>query len=93
MSYEFETDAKRLLAAEMNSDSLTAIAGLVLLFESIGTHGQIATKYLNLMFEMAARMRLFGVENRLNAHDYALLSQAGQRSTGCVAWGAFNFFT
>lgn len=92
-SYEFESQAKRLFEIESHSDSLTTISGLVLLYEFIGTHGQMATKYIKHMFNMATRMKLFGVEERLNINEYAALSPVEQRSTASVAWGAFNFFT
>lgn len=92
-SYEFESEAKRLAEVELHSDSLTTVAGLLLLYESIGTHGKMALSYINHMFDMAARMRLFGVEERLNTSEFATLSSTEQRSTASVAWGAFNFFS
>ncbi|KAM3497734.1 hypothetical protein MY10362_008925 [Beauveria mimosiformis] len=46
-SYDFESEAKRLAEVEVCSDTLTTVAGLLLLYESIGTHGEMALSYIN----------------------------------------------
>lgn len=76
-------------------DSLTSIAGLTLLSQSVGCHGQVkqTAKYLKALTAMAARLKLFGIEERLQVKDIINLSRGEQSSASFAAWGAFNVIT
>jgi hypothetical protein len=69
-----------------------SLAALTFLFVSGGSHGQLAPsmQYLNAQFEMAKRMRLFGVRNPVTDDELALMDESDRITTVHAAWGAFN---
>lgn len=71
------------------------MAGLALLAISFTQHAQgpSGTYYLKEALEMARRMKLFGVAERLGSEDFDRLSEDKQRATMHAAWGTFNLLT
>jgi hypothetical protein len=69
-----------------------AVAGLILLSlcsSSRFEDGQADT-CIQLVFEMATRMKLFGVEERVSDCDMSLLKADRRSSIMHAAWSAFN---
>lgn len=52
--------------------------------------GKDAQKAVAAGFEMAKRMRLFGVPDTLTAADLLSLNKEDQSATAHTAWGSFN---
>lgn len=91
-SFEFEKEAQLLWLAE-HDDSLASLAGLMFLFSSIGSHGRggkEALTYLSEAFDMAKRMRLFGIRDMLSVMHIASVTADMQRALKQVAWGVFH---
>ncbi|KAK7737094.1 hypothetical protein SLS63_002885 [Diaporthe eres] len=81
----WELDATRL-------DSETALTGLILLYlcSAARWESDNADGCLRQVFEMAVRMKLFGVEERISDFDMSLLTADRRSSMVHAAWGAFN---
>lgn len=81
----WQTDATRL-------DSETALTGLILLYLCFAARWESnnADDCLRQVFEMATRMKLFGVEDRISNFDMSLLKADRRSSMVHAAWGAFN---
>ncbi|KAL2286975.1 hypothetical protein FJTKL_06474 [Diaporthe vaccinii] len=81
----WELDATRL-------DSETALTGLILLYlcSAARWESDKADGCLRQVFEMAVRMKLFGVEERISDFDMSLLKTDRRSSMVHAAWGAFN---
>lgn len=94
-SYMFEVEAERLWQVERGINSLTSVAGLVLLQCSLVTHGasEKGTGYTHELLDMATRMRLFGTADRVRPTDLQALPVNQQRALTYAAWGAFNTIT
>lgn len=91
-SFDFEKEAKMLRHSEQD-DSVPTMAGLMLLFMSLGSHGLSGADGLTYLFEaseMAKRMKLFGVEDTLTAAQISSLTEEAQRAFVQTAWGVFN---
>lgn len=73
-------------------DSETALTGLILLSLCFATRWESdnADECLRQVFEMAIRMKLFGVEDRISNFDMSLLKADRRSSMVHAAWGAFN---
>ena len=77
-------------------DSMPNIAGLMLLYTSIASHGQggpDAVRYVHEAAEMAKRMKVFGVRDPLTDAQISSLTEEAQRAWAQTAWGLFNFYT
>ncbi|KAF2996041.1 hypothetical protein E8E13_002873 [Curvularia kusanoi] len=91
-SLEFEQEARMLWRADAD-DSLPNLAGLVLLYIAMannGTGGQGAVSYLFEAVEMAKRLQLFGVHDRITSSDQLQLTEQAQYAFRQTAWGVFN---
>ena len=73
-------------------DSLPNLAALNFLWLSCLSHGQgeVGRKYIEAVWQVARRMKLFGVPDTLNAADLQALSPDELRATAHTTWGAFN---
>lgn len=91
--FQFEEAAGTLWQAEATRlDSETALTGLILLYLCFTARWESdsADDCLREVFEMAVRMRLFGVEGRVSDSDMSLLKADRRSSMIHAAWGAFN---
>lgn len=73
-------------------DSETALTGLILLYLCFAARWESDNAHdcLRQIFEMAVRMKLFGVEERLSDFDMSLLNADRRSSMAHAAWSAFN---
>lgn len=73
-------------------DSETALTGLILLYLCFASRWESnnADDCLRQVFEMAVRMKLFGVEDRISDFEMSLLKADRRSSMVHAAWGAFN---
>lgn len=93
-SLEFEEEAQALWRAD-HEDSAPNLAGLMLLYISMVNNGngdQGAVGYVSESGEMAKRMKLFGVHDRITALDSYLPSEGAQYAFRQAAWGHFNAY-
>ena len=91
----FEKEAIELWQIEKSIDSLTAVAGLIMLALALGDRGQGqgGTQYLNQASGMAGRLKLFGVPERIGVEDLGRLGSDEQQAIMHATWGAFNCVT
>lgn len=90
---QFEEAAGSLWQADATRlDSETALTGLILLYLCFATRWEFdnADQCLRQIFNMAVRMKLFGVEERVSDFDMSLLKADRRSSMIHAAWGAFN---
>lgn len=73
-------------------DSETALTGLILLYLCFAARWESnnANDCLRQVFDMAVRMKLFGVEDRVSDFEMSLLKADRRSSMVHAAWGAFN---
>ena len=92
MSYDLEREAENIWQTERPLDSLPTLAALSLMWLSLLSHGQGegGRKYIEAVWQVAMRMKLFGVPETLGAAELQSLSRPKQRATAYAAWGAFN---
>ncbi|KAK2599209.1 hypothetical protein N8I77_010981 [Diaporthe amygdali] len=91
--FQFEEEAGILWQAEATRlDSETALTGLILLYLCFTARRESnnADDCLREVFEMAVRMRLFGVEERISDTEISLLKADRRSAMIHAAWGAFN---
>lgn len=91
-SLEFEKEARILWRAD-SDDSPPNIAGHVLLYLSMANNGtgyQGAASYISEAGEMAKRMQLFGVHDRITTLEPYLMTDEAQYAFEQAAWGVFN---
>ncbi|KAJ0119520.1 hypothetical protein J7T55_013722 [Diaporthe amygdali] len=91
--FQFEEEAGILWQAEATRlDSETALTGLILLYLCFTARWESnnADDCLREVFEMAVRMRLFGVEERISDTEISLLKADRRSAMIHAAWGAFN---
>lgn len=91
--FEFEEAAVILWRSEATRlDSETALTGLILLYLCFAVRWESnnADNCLRQVFQMAVRMKLFGVEERISDSDMSLLNADRRSSMVHAAWGAFN---
>lgn len=91
--FQFEEAAGVLWQAEATRlDSETALTGLTLLYLCFTTRWESnnADECLRQVFEMAVRMKLFGVSERISDFDMSFLQADRRSSMVHAAWGAFN---
>lgn len=93
VSEAFEAEAEILWRVERRADTLPALAGLNLLFLATGLHGKaaIGNTYMDDIIQMARRIRLFDVADRLTAADLESFVDTKQRGTAQTAWAAYNY--
>lgn len=89
-SYAFEREAEKLFSSETELDSLPTVAGLLLLYMSLSTHGEglRALKFLHLASATAERMGLRGEPGGLRDANNVSPEMSVARSA--TAWGLFN---
>ncbi|KAJ4985529.1 hypothetical protein SVAN01_09000 [Stagonosporopsis vannaccii] len=93
-SLEFEKEARTLWRADCE-DSAPNLAGLLLLHISMANNGngdQGALGYVFESGEMAKRMKLFGVHDRITALESHLPTEDAQYAFRQAAWGHFNTY-
>ncbi|KAF2998320.1 hypothetical protein E8E13_007849 [Curvularia kusanoi] len=98
-SFEFEQEAQLLWRTD-RSDSISNLAGLMLLFIAIGSNGNAdsdAASYVFEASEMAKRMKLFGVKDRITDIQlrHFITNEAAeddQQAHSQTAWGVFNAY-
>lgn len=91
-SLEFEKEARMLWRTD-GEDSLSNLAGLVLLYISMANNrngNEGALSYICEAGEMAKRMQLFGVRDRIATLESLLATDDAQYAFGQTAWGVFN---
>ncbi|KAF1975215.1 hypothetical protein BU23DRAFT_458985 [Bimuria novae-zelandiae CBS 107.79] len=95
-SYQFEKEAELLWRAE-TKDSILTIAGLMLLYFSHGGHGSQASQklseFLQEAYDMAKRLKLFGVKHALDEVEIKSLSYEAQLALSHTTWGIFSLYT
>ncbi|KAF9872647.1 hypothetical protein CkaCkLH20_09826 [Colletotrichum karsti] len=89
-SHELEAEAGRLWRAD-REDSLTTVAALAFLIQSVGCNGNGAldVEYINETAAMARRLKLFGTSDASTSEDLKDLSEEDARGKAKVAWGVF----
>ncbi|KAL3305782.1 C6 transcription factor [Colletotrichum asianum] len=90
-SHEFQAEADRLWRAD-REDSLTTIAALAFLIQSVGCNGdgELDVQYIKDTAAMAKRMKLFGTPASCTTEDLGKLSEEDARAKAQVAWGVFS---
>lgn len=88
---QFEAEAHTLWRANPDDHELT-VAGLMLLCLSRGSHGHVENSkiYIREASNMAKRLKLFGVEDALDAEQVESLSEAAQRTLAQITWGCIQ---
>lgn len=93
-SLEFEKEARMLWRADAD-DSVPNLAGTMLLYMAMANNNngsQGAANYIFEAGEMAKRMKLFGVHDRLTALQSHLLTEEAQYAFRQATWGIFNAY-
>ncbi|KAJ3960942.1 hypothetical protein N0V92_002362 [Colletotrichum tropicale] len=90
-SHEFQAEADRLWRAD-REDSLTTVAALAFLIQSVGCNGdgELDVQYIKDTAAMAKRMKLFGTPDSCTTEDLGRLSEEDARAKAQVAWGVFS---
>ncbi|KAI8305571.1 hypothetical protein K4K61_005189 [Colletotrichum sp. SAR11_59] len=90
-SHEFQAEADRLWRAD-REDSLTTVAALAFLIQSVGCNGdgELDVQYIKDTAAMAKRMKLFGTPDSCTTEDLGKLSEEDARAKAQVAWGVFS---
>lgn len=89
---QFEAEAEILLSATRKFNSITTIAGLLLLFVSFSARGQGTNElpYLKDATEMALDMKLLREPDALGLSELTPLSDEQQAATAHTTWGLYN---
>lgn len=93
-SLEFEKEARLLWRAD-REDSIPNLAGLMFLYIAMANNGngnQGAANYVFEAGEMAKRMELFGVHDKIAASRTQLQSEEAKYALRQASWGLFNIY-
>ncbi|KAF3039838.1 dolichyl-phosphate beta-glucosyltransferase, partial [Didymella keratinophila] len=93
-SLEFEKEARLLWRAD-SEDSIPNLAGLIFLYIAMANNGngdQGAANYVFEAGEMAKRMQLFGVHDKIAASRPQLRSEEAKYALRQASWGLFNIY-